>query len=108
MSKVKRISLIAKGKNFFSELIGIKERKIRNAVDAAINKAMEEKILASDAATQALISLGENDDPHHYSNCIKTYVDSRAAEEEWSKNLRYAEELKARLEEEVETPKEEK
>lgn len=37
--KVKRLSLLIKGKNLLADLLNVKERRINRAVDAAIDKA---------------------------------------------------------------------
>ena len=108
MSKAKRISLIAKGKSVLSDLIGIKERKIRRAVDTAIDKAQEAAITANEAALKCIEDMSQVDTAEHYNQCINKYFEHRSDVEEWRRRQTWATELKALLDEEIEVPKEEK
>lgn len=108
MSKAKRISLIAKGKSVLSDLIGIKERKIRRAVDTAIDKAQEAAITADEASLKCIEDMSQVDTAEHYNQCINKYFEYRSDVEEWRRRQTWATELKALLDEEIEVPKEEK
>lgn len=106
--KTKRISLIAKGKNILSNMVGIKERKIKRAVDAALDKAKEEAISAEESILQIIEKMGDSDSSEHLNSCINQYLDKKTDIDNWTKRVTWIEELQTMLEEEVEVPKEEK
>ena len=100
--KVKRISLLVKGKSAFSDTTEIRERKIRRSVEAAIDKATEEKLLAEEKAIKALESMKDSTDSSFLTVCINNYLDAKYESEEWNKRVGWAKNLADLLDEEVE------
>lgn len=105
--KVKRLSLLIKGKNLLADLLNVKERRINRAVDAAIDKANEEALLASEKAREILSKISSAaDDPGDLNDFINDFCDQVELETSWKAKAKAVQYLKTLLSEEVEEPEE--
>lgn len=103
MKKVKRITLISKGKGFVKEMFGINQRRIERALTSASDKAEEESINADDKVLNLLNDLSEaTGDSEKVCEIINNICDTLDAKEDWLRKKDQINKVKALLEEEVE------
>lgn len=105
--KMKRLSLIVKGEGIVASLLGIRENKIKRAVESAGDYAEEQILDANAAKLKALEALGKGaDSSDSCRSAINAYCDACEAIDAWSKKAEYIAQLKADLESEVPTDEE--
>ena len=104
--KTKRLSLLVKGKGFIADLLDMKARRIKRAVEAAIDKANEEALIAAEKAKEMLDGLAEAAEGPDYSEklnkFINDYADLCEAEEAWKAKALAVQKLHTLLNQEVE------
>lgn len=104
----KKINLIIKAKGLVETALGLKERKIRRAVAAAIDFAVDQQLNAESAKTKALENIGKYaDDPNALRDAINSYCTACDELENWKVREAQAKKLQDVLDEEVEEPVEE-
>ena len=107
MKKMKRLDLIVKGQELVSELFGIKTRKIKRAIESAIDTAEERAFSAEERVTILLAKLGENyDNPQALTDTINSLCVTMDEAQEWRKKAEQVKRVKSLLEEEVEVKEE--
>lgn len=98
----KRINLIVKGQKCLTELLGIKEKKIRRAVESALDFTEESAVECKEKRQLLLNELGENaDNKEALVEIINRYCDLIDQEDEWNRKHKQVLALKKELEEEV-------
>lgn len=98
----KRINLIVKGQKCLTELLGIKEKKIRRAVESALDFTEESAVEAKEKRLALLNELGEQaDDKEALMGIINNYCELLDDEENWKKRNNQIKFLKKELEEEI-------
>lgn len=105
MKKVKRISLIVRCKEVLSEMLGIKERKIRRSLQSANDRAIEEALNAKEQISVLLNKLGECESQAEINGIINSICDTIDTIEAWEKKQKQVEKIQAMLDEEVEDVK---
>lgn len=104
--KAKRISLIAKGKSVISEMFGVKERRIRRALQAANDRAIEEAVILRENLPSLLNKLGDCDTQEKTNEVINKICDTLETIEAWETKQKYVEKIQAMLDEEVDIEEE--
>ena len=103
MKKMKRLDLIVKGKDLVSELFGIKTRKIKRAIESAIDTAEERALSAEERITTLLLEFGDKfDSPEGLTETINSICAAMDEAEEWKKKAEQVRKIRTLLEEEVE------
>lgn len=102
----KRINLIVKGKGLISEMLQIKERKIRRALSSAIDIAEENKIKAQDNILTLANELGQVETDDQMTDVINRIFEEYDKIESYTNRANQVKELLALLEEEVEESEE--
>lgn len=102
----KRINLIVKGKGLISEMLQIKERKIRRALSSAIDIAEENKIKAQDNILTLANDLGKAETDKEMTDVVNRIFEEYDKIESYANRVNQVKELMALLEEEVEESEE--
>jgi len=103
---MKRINAIIKVKDKITEVFSRKAERVLRGIDAAIACAEDNADEAKDAAYDIMNSLGEassKDDSSKLQTLLNNYAAKIEESERWAAYAGYYRELKAKLEEEVET-----
>lgn len=104
--KKKRINLIVKGKGLISEMLQIKERKIRRTLSSAIDIAEENKIKAQDNILSLTNELGKAETDEQMTNVINNIFEEYDKIESYTNRVEQVKDLLKLLEEEVEESEE--
>ena len=103
MKKMKRLDLIVKGKDLVSELFGIKTRKIKRAIESAIDIAEERALSAEERVTTLLSEFGDRfDSSDGLTETINSICGAMDEAKEWKKKAEQVRKIRTLLEEEVE------
>lgn len=106
-NKEKRINLIIKAKGLVEAALGLKERKIKRAVAAAWDYAIDQQLNAESRKLQALNDMGKYaDNPEKLKASINDYCEACDLLENWKVRETQVKALTEALEEEVEVPEE--
>lgn len=103
----KRINLIVKGKGLISEMLQIKERKIRRALSSAIDIAEENKIKAQDNILTLANDLGKAETDKEMTEVINKIFEEYDKIESYNNRTNQVKDLMKILEEEVDDSVEE-
>lgn len=99
---MKRINAIVKGKGIVNEILQIREKKIKRAVESAIDYAQEQQLDADTRALKAITLMGENaDNPENLKNYINQYCQAIDDRKDWETKEEQVKLLKKKLDEEV-------
>ena len=101
MKKVKRISLIVRCKEVLSEMLGIKERKIKRSLQSANDRAIEEALTARERIPALLNKLGECETQAAINDVINDICDTLDQIDAWEKKQKQVERIQDILDEEV-------
>lgn len=110
MKKVKRIDAITRCKGAIADVLNRKSARINRQVEQAIDMAKDKSQDALEAADEVMNSFGEaagSQQTSALSERINKYKDKVAEAREWAEVAAILEELKGRLQEEVEVEEEE-
>lgn len=106
MAKIKRINLIAKGKQVLSELFNIKVRRINRTISSAIDTAQEKIISSKEDVMAKVAKLGEAETDEQRQKALNNILEAMDTVTEWETRLSQLENLEKILNEEVEETEE--
>lgn len=105
MAKIKRINLIAKGKQVLSELFNIKVRRINRTISSALDVAQENILSAKEEILTRVDKLGEAETDSQRQTALNNILEAMDTVAEWENRYKQIEKLREMLDEEVEEEK---
>lgn len=106
MAKIKRINLIAKGKQVLSELFNIKVRRINRTLASALDAAEENMVSAEESMVEALNKLGEAETDEARTYALNNILELMDEADQWKLRKKQIAKIQQMLEEEVEETEE--